>query len=128
MLSFKRLQSIDPTRHWYEQLTHSSLVETKATFLIDVQGSLSAILGFVSLGLYLLTGNVIFDGLGSMIIGLSMMCVAAILVNDVRSLIVGRAVDPRVQDKIKQTTESVEGVESVLDILSMYLGSARQWS
>ena len=125
LLSLKRLQDIDPTKHWYEQLLHSSLVETKATFLIDVLGSLSAVLGFVSLMLYVLTGNVMFDGLGGIVIGLAMMCVAAILVNDVRGLIVGRAVDAHVQEKIKRTTEAVPGVKSVLGILSMYLGSAR---
>lgn len=125
LLSFRRLQNIDPTRHWYHQLLHSSLVETKATFLIDFLGSLSALFGFVSLGLYMITGNVAFDGIGGMVIGFAMMCVAVVLVNDVRSLIVGRAVDPKAQQKIKKTVESVKEVQSVLDILSMHLGSAR---
>lgn len=122
-LSWKKLRDTDPSKKWYHQLIHSSMVETKATFWIDLLGSLSPILGFVSLLLYYFTGNVMFDGLGSMAIGVAMMIVAAILVTDVRGLIVGRAVDPAVQEKIRLAAESVDGVEEVLDMLSMHLSS-----
>lgn len=124
-LSLRRLSNHDKTRHWFRQLMHSSIVETKATFLIDFLGTASTLLGFLALGMYALTGNAMFDGIGAMMIGLSMMGVALILINDVRSLIVGKAVEPHLVERIVESAESVRGIESVLDIHSMYLGSDR---
>lgn len=124
-LSVKRLNRLDPSRRWHHQLFHSSIVETKATFLIDLLGTTSALLGFIALTLYVITGNAMFDGLGSIVIGASMMCVAALLINDVRSLMVGKAVEPQVAERIIGSAQSVHGIQSVLDLRTMYLGSAR---
>jgi cation diffusion facilitator family transporter len=124
-LSVKRLNRLDPSKRWYHQLLHSSIVETKATFLIDFLGTSSAVLGFIALSLYFITDNAAFDGLGSIVIGVSMMCVAVLLVNDVRSLIVGKSVEPQVAERIIGSAQSVHGIQSVLDLRTMYLGSAR---
>lgn len=125
MLSLNRLAQLDPSQKWYHQLLHSSVAETKATFLIDFLGTVSALLGVFALLAFALTGNEQFDGVGSMIIGLGMMSVALVLINDVRGLIVGRAVEPRVVNKIIRSAQSVRGVISVLDLRTMYLGSAK---
>lgn len=125
MLSLKRLNTLDPERRWYHQLIHSSVAETKATFLIDFLGTVSALFGLGALLLFVLTGYEQFDGIGGMVIGLGMMCVALVLINDVRSLIVGRAVEPRVMERITNSALSVDGVLSVLDLRTMYLGSAK---
>ena len=122
-LSVRRLIKYDTSGRWLYQLLHSSIVETKATFLIDFLGSLSAFFGFAALGLYALTRNPMFDGLGSIVIGIGMMSVALILINDIRSLIVGKSVDPDVAEKIIGSAESVHNIHSVLDLRTMYLGS-----
>ncbi len=103
----------------------SSIVETKATFIIDFLGTASAVIGFVSLLVAVLTGNERFDGVGSILIGLSMMVSAFLLMRDVRDLIIGRAVDAVTSDKIIAAAKSVHGVNDVLDLRTMYLGSER---
>lgn len=125
LLSLWRLNRLDPSHKWYHQLLHSSVAETKATFLIDFLGTISALFGLVALVLFAATGNEQFDGVGSMVIGLSMMGVALVLINDVRSLIVGRAVEPRIAEHIIKSAKKVDGVLSVLDLRTMYLGSAK---
>jgi cation diffusion facilitator family transporter len=124
-LSIKRLHRADTKLTWWRQLIHSSIVETKATLLIDFMGTTAATLGIVALGLYAITGNSQFDGLGSMTIGAAMMMASLLLIKDVRDLIVGRSVDVEVADEIKRVTESVTGIRSVLDLRTMYLGSAK---
>lgn len=110
---------------WLKHLLSSSIVETKATFLIDFLGTFAAFLGLVSLGLFILTSNAQFDGMGSVLIGASMMCAALLLIRDIRDLIVGRAVDKSVSHKIISAVESIEGVHDVLDLRTMYLGSEK---
>lgn len=124
-LSIKRLRRLHHGFSWWHQLLHSSVAETKATFIIDFLGTASALLGFVALSIFALTGNPAFDGLGSMIIGLGMMAVSTILIRDVRDLIVGKAVEPDIAQRIVGAAQSVEGVLSVLDLRTMYLGSAK---
>ena len=124
-LSLKRMHRSSLTKGWWHQLLHSSIVETKATFLIDFLGTVAALLGFVALLAYALTGKAQFDGIGSMVIGISMMLVSILLIRDVRDLIVGKAIDPEVSDRIIGATQTVEGILSVLDLRTMYLGSAK---
>ncbi len=125
LLSLFRLNKLDPDRRWYHQLIHSSVAETKATFLIDFLGTISALFGVVALALFVVTGNEQFDGVGGMVIGVGMMGVALVLINDMRSLMVGRAVDPKMAERITTSALSVKGVLSVLDLRTMYLGSAK---
>lgn len=124
-LSIKRMRQTHPETTWWWQLRHSSIVETKATMLIDFLGTIAAVLGLVALLAYAMTGNARFDGLGSMAIGLSMMIASTYLIRDVRSLIVGRAVDEQSAGIIIGAAKSVPGVEDVLDLRTMYLGSGK---
>lgn len=124
-LSIRRMHRSDIARGWWHQLLRSSIVETKATLLIDFLGTVAAFLGFAALLTYVFTGNVQFDGIGSMVIGFSMMLVSVLLIRDVRDLIVGRAIDPEVSERIIGATQTVQGILAVLDLRTMYLGSAK---
>lgn len=121
----RRLRQVNHQASWWWQLRHSSIVETKATLLIDFLGTVAALLGILALLTFVLTGNARFDGLGSIAIGLTMMVAAIILIRDVRDLIVGRAVDTELAQKITDIAESTPGIISVLDLRTMYLGSGR---
>ena len=124
-LSLKRLRRMHHGFGWWHQLLRSSVVETKATFLIDLMGTIAAGLGFVALAAYVFTGNPVFDGFGSIAIGMAMMLCATLLIRDARDLLVGRAVDPEVTQRIISAADSVDGIDSVLDLRTMYIGSAK---
>ncbi|MBL8159088.1 cation diffusion facilitator family transporter [Candidatus Saccharibacteria bacterium] len=124
-LSVRRLHQTNTHSGWWWQLRHSSIVETKATLLIDFLGTVAALLGLLAMTCYLATGDSRLDGLGSIAIGLVMMVASFYLIRDVRDLIVGRSVDPMLAGRIIGTVESVSGVHSVLDLRTMYLGSGK---
>ena len=124
-LSIKRLHRLDPKINWWQQLVSSSIVETKATLLIDFLGTAGTVLGMIALSIFVVTGNPQFDGFGSMAIGFSMMVGAVLLIRDVRDLIIGRSVDQDVSEQIIGATKTVDGVRDVLDLRTMYLGSNR---
>lgn len=124
-LSFHRMREAGDKKSWWRELLSSSMVETKATFLIDFLGTTAAAIGFISLGVYALTGNGRIDGIGSLAIGVTMMCGSFILIRDVRDLIVGKAVNKEVVENIIAAAQRVRGVKEVLDLRTMYLGSAK---
>ncbi|MGH7196405.1 MAG: cation diffusion facilitator family transporter [Candidatus Saccharimonadales bacterium] len=123
--SVKRLSQTEGSQSWWRRLWYSSMVEAKATFLIDLLGTLAAVFGLIALSLLVLTGDTRFDGIGAIVIGISMMTSAILLINDAHGLIVGRAVPLRVAERITNAALSVQGVRAVLDLRTMYAGSTR---
>lgn len=111
--------------HWWRHLVDSSLIETKATFAIDLLGTSAAFFGLISLGIYHATGLAQFDGLGSVVIGFTMMMAATTLIWNIRDLIVGRGVDVDTLERITHAALSVRGVNAVLDMRTMYVGSSK---
>lgn len=123
--SVRRLNQTIGTEKWWKRFMHSGMVETKATFLIDFLGTITALFGLVAIGAYILTGNERFDGIGSIAIGLGMMIGSFILIRDVKGLIIGRSVSDSIAEHINQSAIKVDGVQSVLDLRTMYLGSSK---
>lgn len=124
-LSVRRLNQTEGLLPWWRRLITSTMVETKATFLIDFLGTLAALLGLTALLLLALTGDARLDGAGAIAVGISMMVGAILLVYDVKSLIVGRSVPEATLEKITHAALSIDGVEDVLDLRTMYIGSTR---
>ncbi len=125
-LSLKRLaQQGNKEGRWWKNLAHSSLIETKATFAIDFLGTSAALFGLASITAYTVTGWAQFDGIGSVLIGLTMMAAAVMLMRDIRELIVGRGVDQEVLRKLTDAALAVHGVNAVLDLKTMYVGSSK---
>lgn len=58
-------------------------------------------------------------------VGLTMMIAAVMLMRDIRDLIVGRGVDERILTLLKEEALSVKGVNAILDLLTMYVGSSK---
>lgn len=104
---------------------HSGMVETKATFLIDALGTMTAVLGSIALLVYAISGNPRFDGVGSIAIGLAMMTGSILLMRDVKGLIVGRAVSDSVAKDITNSALGIKEVQAVLDLRTMYVGSSK---
>ncbi len=123
--SIKRMNQTLGTEHWWKRFMHSGMVETKATFLVDALGTTTAILGLIALSAYVFTGNLRFDGIGGMVVGAAMMTGSLFLIRDVKGLIVGRAVSDSVASDITNSALGVKGVNAVLDLRTMYVGSSK---
>jgi len=124
-LALKRINSDNQEESLFHRLLNSSMIETKATLLVDFMGTIAAFLGLIALSLFALTGNELFDGAGAVVVGVSMMFASLLLIRDVKALIVGRAVSLQTLKDIKKSAMSVMGVLDVLDLRTMYLGSSR---
>lgn len=102
---------------------NSSLIEVKTTFVLDLMGTLASIFGFIALAIYEVTGNLIFDGLGAMMIGVLLAIFGVILVAAMREMIIGQSAPPEVEGKIRQATLIQPEVKKVLDLKTLHIGS-----
>lgn len=124
-VSIRRLRGAHVGPNVWQRFRHSSLIETKATLVLDLLGSVSALVGFMALAAYELTGYSAFDGIGSIIIGLATAVLAAMLISAVKDLLVGRSATTDIELAIRKAALEVDGVDRVLDLRTMYLGSER---
>ena len=67
-------------------------IMTKNTFVLDLMGMSSALLGLVALVLYQIFGDARFDGLGAMGIGIVLAFLSINLIVDLRGLVRGKKV------------------------------------
>ncbi len=123
--SLKRLSQGAAGKSLWSYVRHSSLVETKMTLLVDLMGTISAGLGLLALGIYLLTGNPIFDALGALTIGLLTAAGALFVIVDLHDLIVGRSPLPQTVHSIREAALKPKGVINVLDLRSTTIGSGK---
>ncbi|WP_432907099.1 cation diffusion facilitator family transporter [Micromonospora matsumotoense] len=94
----------------------------KAVFLEDSAALIGLLIAGVGLGLSEWTGDELWDGLASILIGLLLLVVAAILARSNLSLLVGRAVPERLHQEIERELAALPTVDRIDTLLTMQLG------
>jgi cation diffusion facilitator family transporter len=81
-------------------------------------------LAFAALGVTLrqLTGSAVWDGAGSIAIGVLLIVVAVKLGMDSKELLIGRAASPEERKLIQEEIERTRGVDDLLELLTMHIG------
>ena len=80
------------------------------------------VIAAVGIGLHQLTGNVVWDGAASILIGLLLAYAAVMLGRNARGLLIGEAALPEERAAIRRTIEDHDEVDAVLDLRTMHLG------
>jgi cation diffusion facilitator family transporter len=110
---------------------HTELVEhvktspdttVKAALFEDTAAVIGLALAAAGLGLEQLTGSPVWDGAASIAIGVLLVVVAFRLGMDNRELLIGRAVDPQLQEAIAEEITRTPGVDGLVDLRTMHLG------
>ena len=121
-IAFRELKGTIKRRGVFRTIRES---KTPAIFIIFLEDS-AAIFGLsVALGGILLTsftGNPVFDGAASIIIGIILSLVALMLFYETKSLLIGEGVSQADLRKIKAAITAVPEVKEVVNILTMHLG------
>lgn len=96
---------------------------TVVTVLLEDTAALAGLV-FAFLGVFLseLTGSPVFDGIASMLIGLTLATVSAFLAYESRSLLIGETADPAVVAGIREVAGKDPEVSIVGQPLTMHLG------
>lgn len=124
-LSFRRLLRRRPVKHIIQIFYRSSLVETKTTFILDLMGTSASFLGVIALGIYVLSGDLRFDGIGAMAIGISLGFASVFLLLGIRDLLIGKSASEETEKKIIDAALEIEEVKGVLDLKTLHVGPDR---
>ncbi len=118
----KELKKIKGNMGIFEFLNKSFSVELIVVFFEDLAALLGLTLALIFILISHFTQNVIFDGIGSILIGILLCTIAFLLGRKMKSLIIGEAIPEKVADFIKKTFLQKEGVKGIADFKSMVLG------
>jgi cation diffusion facilitator family transporter len=101
---------------------------TRQSELVIVLGEdLAALIGLTfalaCIILTILTGNLIFDAIGSIGIGVLLIIISFLLATKVKGLLIGQSAEKEVEEQIISFIEKQNGVEKVLHLITIQLGS-----
>jgi cation diffusion facilitator family transporter len=101
--------------------------ETRSSELLVIFGEdLAALLGLcvaaLAVGGTMLTGNPIYDALGTMVIGALLLIVAVLLAIEVKALLIGQGVDPRRRAELLSFLNDRPEVAEVLNLITLQMG------
>lgn len=105
------------------KLSRNQLVKT--AFFRDSLGTLAALFGLTALIIYRLTGDLHFDALGSIAIGILVLIFSLILITQSRQLITGESVPAELLDKIRRAVVSLPEIVTINSIYAVYSGVDR---
>jgi len=88
----------------------------------EISDLLGLAIAFAAITLSYELNRPIFDGLGSIAIGLIMIGLSGVLANESRKLLVGEAADQKQVEQIRRVVEQDPGVKKVGQLLTMHLG------
>lgn len=108
-----------PFREWLKNTRNSELVVVLGE---DIGAQLGLIIALVFLWLALVTGNPVYDAIGSMCIGGVLLIISVFIAWRVRSLLVGRSADPEVQAAIDEIIKADPDVLQVFNTITIQFG------
>ncbi len=86
----------------------------------------AALLGlFVALiGIWLAqaTGNAVFDGIASVVIGLILAVTAIVLARETKGLLIGESAEPAIVKAIQEMVDEIDPIEKTNEVLTMHMG------
>jgi cation diffusion facilitator family transporter len=115
----KKLRGARPFREWLKHTRNSELVVVLGE---DIGAQLGLLLALGFLIVAAITGNPIYDAMGSICIGVVLLVISMFVASRVRSLLVGRSADPKVQRMIDDVIAKQDGIEHVFNTITIQFG------
>ena len=115
----KKVRGERPFREWLKHTRNSELVVVLGED-IGAQLGLTFALGFLVMAQ--ITGNPVYDAMGSICIGVILIIISAFVAWRIRSLLVGRSADPDIQDAIDAIISEQEAIEFCFNTITMQFG------
>jgi cation diffusion facilitator family transporter len=107
---------------WGAFIRHARAPELPVILLEDFAALVGLVLAFLGVGLTLLTGSGVWDGVGTLAIGLLLVIVAVVLARETKSLLLGEAATPDQVAAIERAITSEDGVCRLIHMRTLHLG------
>jgi cation diffusion facilitator family transporter len=111
-----------PDESYWQFIRHARSPELPVILLEDVGALTGLTLALFGVGIAAITGNGLYDGLGTLAIGLLLVAIAVVLAIETKSLLLGESATPEDQRKIVAALEGGSPPISVIHMKTLHLG------
>ena len=122
MTAIKESNHTRGTTSWVNFVRRAKAPELPVVLLEDAGALIGLVLAFFGVVLTLITGNGVFDGIGTAAIGLLLVVIAFVLAIETKSLLLGEGANPEVVTKIEEAVLAGDGVERIIHMKTLHLG------
>jgi len=105
--------------HWFRESRQSELI---VIFGEDLAALLGLVFALGAVVLTMITGNPIFDAIGTLAIGVLLVVIAVFVAIEVKALLIGQSVDPEVREAIHAFINGRPEVARVFNLITLQLG------
>ena len=107
---------------WLAYVRRATAPELPVVLLEDCAALLGLVLALLGVGLALLTGRPVFDGIGTLSIGLLLGAVAVLLAVEMKALLIGESASPESVQAVRAALVDGTSVLRVIHLKTMHLG------
>ncbi|WP_433252318.1 cation diffusion facilitator family transporter [Streptosporangium sp. CA-135522] len=107
---------------WMRFIRRSKSPELPVILLEDLGALVGLVLALLGVAMAVITGDGVWDGVGTMAIGVLLAVIAVILAVETKSLLIGEGAGPEVERQICAALESTPKVARVIHMRTLHLG------
>ncbi len=104
---------------WIRNSRQSELLVVLGEDTAALMGLTFALLAII---LTIITGNTLYDALGSIVIGVLLIVISILLATRVKSLLIGQSSDEQTSSEIRMWLEAMPEIEKIFNLITMQLG------
>lgn len=119
LVQIKKLRNNESLWSWVRNTRKSELIVVLGE---DSAALLGLSFALISVGLSIITGNPVFDAIGSIGIGVLLVFISIFLAFRVKSLLIGQSTDTETSAGIKKFLETRSEVDQILNLITLQLG------
>ncbi len=119
LIQINKLRHNETLRQWYKNSRQSELIVVLGE---DTAALLGLSFALISVILSVVTGNPVFDALGSIGIGTLLVVISFILAIKIKSLLIGQSTDEETSNEIRKFLESRPEIDRILNMITFQLG------
>lgn len=113
---------IKGTSSWYTFIRQSRTPELPVVLLEDLGALLGLVIALVALGIAVIWEAPVWDGIGTLSIGIVLAAIAVALAVEMKSLLIGEGLTRRDSASAIRAVEKTKGVKRLMHIRTQYLG------
>jgi cation diffusion facilitator family transporter len=115
----KKLRGRRSLGYWVRNTRNAELVVVLGE---DVAALVGLMLAFVFVALAAVSGNPVFDAIGSMVIGVVLVCVSVFIAVRIKGLIVGRSAEEDLQEALEAQIAAEPGIAELYRAITVQMG------
>jgi cation diffusion facilitator family transporter len=110
------------TASWWSFIRHSKNPELPVVLLEDIGAVVGLLIATTAVTASMVTGNAIYDGYGTLAIGLLLTTIAIILAIEMKSLLIGEAATGEMVNTIRASIEGDPAVKRLIHMRTQHVG------